>query len=52
MSPKRFYKNMNLKKAEEARIMYFNEKKKQREIAIYLGISQGSVSRIISGLSW
>jgi DNA-binding transcriptional regulator LsrR (DeoR family) len=43
---------MNQKKAEEVRHLYFKERKKQREIAEQFGITQGSVSRIVSGLSW
>lgn len=43
---------MNPKKAKEVRRLYFKEGKKQREIAEKFGITQGSVSRIVSGLSW
>lgn len=49
---KSHYKHMNLDKAEEIRAMYFKDRKKQREIAERYGLTQGSVSRIISGRSW
>ena len=50
--PKREYKHMNPEKAREIRRLYFSDRLKQREIAARFGITQGSVSRIISGISW
>ena len=49
---KSHYQNMTPEKAVEIRRLYFEEKKLQREIAEQFGITQGSVSRIVSGHSW
>ena len=43
---------MSMQKAREARRMYFQERRKQREIAAVLGCTQSTVSRIISDLTW
>ena len=48
----RKYLHMNMQKAREARRMYFQERRKQREIAEVLGCTQSTVSRIISDLTW
>jgi DNA-binding transcriptional regulator LsrR (DeoR family) len=50
--PKSFYRHMNRQKADEIRAMYFSRKHKQHEIAAIYGISQNTVSRIVSDLVW
>ena len=50
--PKRFYRNMDKRKADLIRQLYFVGKLKQADLARMFGITQGSVSRVISGLSW
>lgn len=52
MSPKRNYRHMTPEKAEAIRRAYFNREAKQRELAERYGITQHTVSRIVSGLSW
>ena len=49
---KSHYRNMTPKKAKEIRRLYFRERMKQREIGELFGISQGNVSRIVSGVVW
>ena len=51
-APKRFYGDMTFEKAEQMRHLYFTRQKKQAELGRIYGIRQGSVSRILSGLSW
>ena len=49
---KSHYRNMTPEKAEKIRELYFIERLKQGVIAKRFGISQGNVSRIISGGVW
>lgn len=46
------YRNMTPAKAEEIRRLYFVERLKQWQIGELFGISQGNVSRIVSGHVW
>ncbi len=50
--PKRWYRHMTREKAEEIRRAYFSRQAKQAELAARYGITQHSVSRIVSGLVW
>lgn len=50
--PKSFYRSMTREKAQEIRRLYFSRQKNQRELGEMFGITQHSVSRIISGLVW
>lgn len=52
MAAKRFYRTMNKKRADRIRVLYFEHKLKQQEIADIFGITQGSVSRILSCCVW
>lgn len=49
---KKWYRSMTPEKAKKIRLLYFREGKKQHEIAAMFGISQGNVSRIVSGKVW
>lgn len=51
-SPKSYYRNMTLQKAEEIRLMYFSRQLNQAELAKRYGIRQNTVSRIVSGITW
>ena len=51
-SPKSRYRNMTREIAAEIRRKYFAREANQRQLAEQYGIRQGSVSRIVSGLSW
>lgn len=46
------YRNMDHAKAEQMRELYFKDRFKQREIAAMFDVTQGTVSRVISGHSW
>jgi len=46
------YRNMTPQKAAKIRSLYFVHRYKQTEIASLFGISQGNVSRIVSGTVW
>jgi len=50
--PKRHYRHMTPAAAQEIRRRYFAREAKQAQLAQEFGISQGSVSRIVSGGSW
>lgn len=50
--PKRWYRHMTREKAEAIRKAYFAREAKQAELATRYGITQHSVSRIVSGLVW
>lgn len=52
MRPKRWYRNMTPARAAEIRRAYFAREGTQQALADLHGISQNSVSRIVSGLSW
>jgi len=49
---KSHYQHMTPEKAKEVRRLYFVERLKQWQIGELMGIQQGSVSRIVSGLVW
>ena len=51
-SAKRRYRHMTPEKAREIRTRYFRREAKQTELARQYGISQGTVSRIVSGQVW
>jgi DNA-binding transcriptional regulator LsrR (DeoR family) len=50
--PKRHYRGMTYAKAEEIRRLFFVERLKQGAIGARFSISQGNVSRIVSGQAW
>jgi transcriptional regulator with XRE-family HTH domain len=52
MARKRFYNHMNLVIAEMIRELYFDHHWKQRALAEFFKVSQGAVSKIISGQTW
>lgn len=52
MRPKRYYRGMTPEIAAFARWLYFKGKMKQHEIGTLIGMTQGSVSRIVSGQTW
>ena len=52
MRPKTFYRHMTPAKAAEIRRRYFAREAKQLALAREYGVSQNTVSRIVSGLSW
>lgn len=52
MRPKRYYRHMTREKAHEIRRRYFAREKKQRELGEEYGITQQTVSRIVSGIIW
>ena len=49
---KSYYRGMTPQQANEIRDLYFSRTFKQTEIAAIYKISQGNVSRIISGGVW
>ena len=49
---KRRYRNMTPAKARRIRHLYFEKGLRQWEIGKMFGITQHSVSRIVSGKSW
>jgi len=52
LRPKRFYRQSSPLVARVARDLYFVGRLKQHEIGRMLGLSQGNVSRMVSGLVW
>jgi DNA-binding transcriptional regulator LsrR (DeoR family) len=52
MKPKRHYRQMTAAKADEIRRAYFNREATQRELGERFGVTQHTVSRIVSGLVW
>lgn len=50
--PRTHYGNMTRDKAGEIRHAYFRDREKQAVIAARFGITQASVSRIVSGHVW
>lgn len=52
--PKRYYRDMTPEKAAELKAIYYTKPrtKTQAELGKLYGISQGSVSRIVSGQVW
>ena len=50
--PKRHYRKMTPAKANLIRELYFMGRIKQVQLARGFGISQGNVSRIVSGGAW
>lgn len=52
MRLKRHYRQMTPERAAKIREQYFVDRRKQIDIAREYGISQGSVSRIISNITW
>jgi len=50
--PKSHYRQCSPLVAKAARDLYFIGRLKQREIGKMFGLRQGSVSRIVSGLTW
>lgn len=52
LRPKRFYRNMTPERAAVIRRRYFAREATQQQLADEAGISQNSVSRIVSGHSW
>lgn len=49
---KRRYRHMTREKAMELRRRYFAREAKQVDLAREYGLSQATVSRIVSGLTW
>ena len=49
---KSFYRGMTPSQANQIRDLYFSRQFKQTELAVIYGISQGNVSRIVSGEVW
>jgi DNA-binding transcriptional regulator LsrR (DeoR family) len=52
INPKRYYRHMTPAIAAEITRAYFAREAKQAELAARYGITQASVSRIVSGLVW
>jgi DNA-binding transcriptional regulator LsrR (DeoR family) len=52
MRPKSFYRKMSRPQAHEIRRRYFAREATQAQLARLYGISQGNVSRIVSGQVW
>lgn len=52
MKPKRRYRHMTPEKAAEIRRAYFAREANQRQLGERYGITQHSISRIVSGYSW
>jgi DNA-binding transcriptional regulator LsrR (DeoR family) len=52
IAPKSRYRHITRAKAEEIRRAYFAREANQCQLAERFGISQGSVSRIVSGQVW
>lgn len=50
--PKMFYRNMTRQKADRIRVLYFERKWRQQQIATLFDIKQNTVSRIVSGQVW
>ena len=50
--PKNFYRHMNPRVAQVIRELYFVGKLKQHQIGRMFGLTQGSVSRIVSEQVW
>jgi DNA-binding transcriptional regulator LsrR (DeoR family) len=50
--PKRWYRNMTQERADQIRRRYLAREARQRELASEYGITQHSVSRIVSGQVW
>ena len=50
--PKTHYRGMDRRKADLIRELYFVGKLKQHELGRMFGMTQGSVSRIVSGVVW
>ena len=50
--PKTRYRHMDAEKAREIRVRYFRREAKQAQLAAEYGVTQHTVSRIVSGLSW
>lgn len=50
--PKRHYRNSSPLVARVARELYFVGRLKQHEIGRMFGLSQGTVSRMVSGQTW
>lgn len=52
LRPKRFYKHSSPLVGRMVRELYFTGRLKQREIGRMFQLSQGNVSRIVSGQVW
>lgn len=50
--PKRYYRDMTVEKAQEIRKAYFSLRIRQQDLAVQFRVSQGTISRIISGKVW
>ena len=46
------YMGMNMDRAEQIRRLYFNREYNQKQLSAMFGCTQGSISRIISGMVW
>ena len=51
-TPSSQYLHMNRDKAQEIKAAYFNREGTQKELAARYGVSQSTVNRAISGVSW
>lgn len=51
-TPKKSYRGMTQEKADEIRRLYFSRAMSQKQLSLHFQLSQGSISRIISGLTW
>lgn len=52
MKPKSHYRDMNFEKAEKVRHLYWHQGLRQQRIADLMGMTQASVSRIVSKQVW